>query len=243
MKTGLGRALAGVCVAVALAATAACGGGGDAADNTSDGKNGDAKPAAKPALKPLTEAELTEAAVTKADVPGYRVGKTPDEEIPEVSVAAKPASCQAIADMFLLGTEPDATARVSRSLGNLKQTDATVIRAALLAHQEADTKKIFADLREQSETCKGFEHTTYQYTAVKPQKAPDLGDESLAYTMTGDIDGTKMPMSYTVVRSGSTLVVFYAANMLEPKKVEVPASVMEAQVAKVEKVTKAAKKA
>ncbi len=49
---------------------------------------------------------------------GYRIGTIPDDEIPEVSVSAKPATGQAIADTFLLGSEPDAAARVSTtSLG------------------------------------------------------------------------------------------------------------------------------
>ncbi|MCX5008829.1 hypothetical protein OHB05_40610 [Streptomyces sp. NBC_00638] len=55
------------------------------------------------------------------------------------------------------------------------------------------------------------------------------------YTMTSDIDGEKFPVTYTVVRSGSTLAVFYAMNALGGKAPEVPAAVMEAQVAKLEK--------
>lgn len=53
--------------------------------------------------------------------------------------------------------------------------------------------------------------------------------------MTSDIDGDKIPVTYTVVRSGSTLAVFYAMNALGGKAPEVPAAVMEAQVTKLEK--------
>ncbi|MET7741023.1 hypothetical protein [Streptomyces sp. NPDC005385] len=238
MKSALGRVLVGAGVTVALAATGACGGqdsdGGDK-DAASKKPAAKASPAAREGLKPLTEAQLTKAAITKADVKGYRVGNTPDDEIPEVSVPAKPATCQAIADMFLLGTEPDAAARVSRSLTSLVQTDATVLRMGLLAHREADAKGVMADLRTQSEKCESFEHTDFKYTAVKVLKAPELGDEAVAYSMTSDIDGEKIPVSYTVVREGSTLVVFYAMNALGGQAPEVPAKVMEAQVAKLEK--------
>ncbi|MEU6273248.1 hypothetical protein ABZ871_12700 [Streptomyces populi] len=236
MKSVTGRFLVGIGVTAALAATAACGGQG-----TDDKDSGTKKPAAKatPAvqegLKPLTEAQLTKAVVTKEDVKGYRVGDTPDDEIPEVSVPAKPAGCQALADMFLLGTEPDATARVSRSVTSLKATDATVLRVGLLAQKEADAKKVVADLRAQSEKCTSYEHTDYHYTEVKPGKAPALGDEAVSYSMTSDIEGTKIPVTYTVVRSGSTLAVFYAMNALGGKAPEVPAGVMEAQVTKIEK--------
>ncbi|MGW3664635.1 hypothetical protein [Streptomyces sp. NPDC005141] len=238
MKSALGRVLVGIGVTAALAATAACGGGQDTDDKSSGSKKPAAKaasPAAQDALKPLTEAQLAKAVITEADVKGYRVRNTPDDEIPEVSVPAKPATCQAIADMFLLGTEPDATARVSRSVTSRKQTDAMVLRTGLLAHKEADAKDVVADLRTQSEKCKSYEHTDYQYTGIKALEAPDLGDEAVSYTMTSDIDGTKIPMTYTVVRSGSTLVVFYAMNILGGKVPEVPAAVVEAQVAKLEK--------
>ncbi|WP_189186915.1 hypothetical protein [Streptomyces albiflavescens] len=236
MKSALGRVVVGIGVTAALTATAACG-GQDTDDKSSGSKKPAAKasPAAQEALKPLTEAQLTKAAITKADVKGYRVGDTPDDEIPEVSVPAKPATCQAIADMFLLGTEPNATARVSRSLTSLERTDGTLLRMGLLAHKEADAKKVVADLRTQSEKCNSYEHTDYQYTGVKPLKAPDFGDEAVSYTMTSDIDGDKIPVTYSVVRSGSTLVVFYAMNALGGKAPEVPAAVMEAQVTKVEK--------
>lgn len=236
MKSELGRMLAGVCAVAALATTAACGSsGGD------DAKGDGGKPAAAASkaetagLKALTEAELTQAVLAKGDVKGYRVGKTPDAEIPDVSVPAKPASCQAIADMMLLGTEPDAKARVSRSLSNLKATDATLIRVGLLAQPEADAKKVVADLRTQSEKCASFEHTDYQYTKVEPLKAPAVGDEAVAYSMTATIEGDEIPATYTVVRSGSTLAVFYGANLLSAKQAKVPEDMIEAQVAKLER--------
>lgn len=240
VKSVPGRVLVGIGVMTALAATAACGG----QDTDSKGKSDSgsskkpaatAKPAAEEGLKPLTEAQLTKAVITKADLKGYRVGDTPDDEIPEVSVPANPAKCQALADMFLLGTEPDATARVSRSVTSLTATDATVLRVGLLAQKEADAKKVVADLRTQSGTCSSYEHTDYHYTGVKPAKAPALGDEAVSYTMTSDIDGTKIPVTYTVVRSGSTLAVFYAMNVLGEKAPEVPTSVVEAQVTKIKK--------
>ncbi|MFE2296848.1 hypothetical protein ACFXAW_01470 [Streptomyces sp. NPDC059445] len=240
MKSVPGRVLVGIVVTAALAATAACGAkdsdsdtGGSAAGSKKPAAQ--ATPAAKEGLKPLTEAQLTKAAITKEDLKGYRVGNTPDDEIPEVSVPAKPATCQALADMFLLGTEPDATSRVSRSVTSLKATDGTVLRVGLLAQKEADAKKVVADLRTQSENCNSYEHTDYHYTEVKPVKAPALGDEAVAYSMTSDIEGTKIPVTYTVVRSGSTLAVFYAMSVLSEKAPDVPADVMEAQVTKIEK--------
>ncbi|WP_158997340.1 hypothetical protein [Streptomyces aureus] len=240
MKSVPGRVLMGICATAVLALTAACGGQGtDGGDNAGGGAS--KKPAAKASsaapegLKPLTEAQLKQAVVTTADVKGYRVGDTPDDEIPEVSVPAKPAGCQALADMFLLSTDPHAAARVSRSLTSLTATDGRVLRVGLLAHEEADAKKVVGDLRAQSGTCKAYEHTDYQYTGVKALKAPSLGDEAVSYSMTSDIEGTKIPVTYTVVRSGSTLVVFSAMSALGGKAPEIPAALVAAQVTKIEK--------
>ncbi|MBO1335109.1 hypothetical protein [Streptomyces sp. VRA16 Mangrove soil] len=240
MKSQLGRVLAGVCAVAALATTAACGSGTD-----DDSEGGAKKPAAgasaaakEAELKPLTEAQLKQAVISKEDVKGYRVGTTPDDEIPDVSVPAEPSSCQAIADMMLLGTEPDAKARVSRSLSSLKATDATVIRVGLLAQGEADAKKVVADLRTQSEKCASFEHTDYQYKKVEAHKAPAVGDEAVSYSMTAEIEGEKVPVTYTIVRSGSTLAVFYGANLLSAEQAQVPQGMIEAQAAKLEKYAK-----
>ncbi|WP_428954295.1 hypothetical protein [Streptomyces sp. cg35] len=230
MKSGLGRVLAGVCATAALAATAACGSGAD------DAKSAD-RPAAKAALKPLSEAQLKQAVITEADVKGYRVGALGKGDIAEVSVPAKPAACQPIADLFLLGTEPDAAAIVARSVTSLTETDTTVIQLGLLAHEEADAKKVLAGLRTASEKCEAYEHTGYKYSGVKPRKAPDLGDEAVSYEMTGKIDGETIPMTYTVVRTGSTVASFYAMNILDAKQAEVPGEIIRAQLAKLEKST------
>lgn len=234
MKSGLGRVLAAVCATAALAATAAC--GSDAADGKSDAKPAaKASDASKPGLAPLSKAQLEKAALTKGDLKGYRVSTPGADEIPDVSVPAKPASCQAIADLFLLGTEPDAKARVARSVISVTETDATILRVGLFGHEEPDAKKVLADLRGQSESCDSYEHTDYKYTDVEPGKAPALGDEAVSYTMAGVIDGEKMQMGYTVVRSGSTVLAFQAMNVVDGQKAEVPAEIVEKQVGKLEK--------
>lgn len=59
-------------------------------------------------------------------------------------------------------------------------------------------------------------------TAVKALADPKLGDESVAYSLGGDIEGESLPMTFMVVRSGSTLAAFYAMNVLESESVEIP---------------------
>ncbi|QNS04589.1 hypothetical protein [Streptomyces xanthii] len=235
MKSGLGRTLAGVGALVALTATAGCGGGADDGGKTADKPSAKASATAEPGPKPLGEAQLKKAALAQGDVKGYRITPASEDEIPDVSVPADPASCQAIADLFFVGTEPDAEARVARSVISTEQTDATLLKVGLLAHEEANAKKILAEVREESEKCHAYEHTDYQYKDVKPGETPKLGDEAVAFTLRGDIDGDKMTFGYTVVRSGSTLVVFQALNALGGAEAEVPDEVVKAQMDKLEK--------
>ncbi|MET9496335.1 hypothetical protein [Streptomyces sp. NPDC006552] len=244
MKSGLGRVLAGLCATAALTATAACGAGADDGASPAGDKAGSTRESrganAGPGLEPLSKAQLGRAVLTGADVKGYRVGKVSDDEMPDVSVPADPAVCQPLADMFLLGSEPGAEARAARSVTSLTETDATVVQVGLLAYEEADAEKVLAGLRTASEKCDAYEHTDYKYSGVGPRKAPALGDEAVSYAMTGKIDGETIPMTYVVVRSGSTLAAFSGMNVLDAKRAAVPDAIVEAQVAKVEKLKKAA---
>lgn len=65
---------------------------------------------------------------------------------------------------------------------------------------------------------------------------PRQGDEAVSYKLEGSIEGTNVPMTFTIVRSGSTLAAFYAMNTLDADKAQVPAGVIEAQLTKPEKV-------
>ncbi|MER6015425.1 hypothetical protein [Streptomyces bluensis] len=42
-------------------------------------------------------------------------------------------------------------------------------------------------------------------------------------------------MTFTIIRSGSTLAAFYAMNLLDADKAQVPAEVIETQLTKLEK--------
>ncbi|MDX2913559.1 MULTISPECIES: hypothetical protein [Streptomyces] len=242
MKSTMSRAAVAASVAVALGFTAACGGGGDedkgadakpsvagSASAAGDGKSGAGKPA-------LTKAQLKEAALAKGDVKGYTISEMPADDMPAVPVPAKPATCQALANMFYFTSDPQAKDRAGRRVTAVNEISATVIALALAAHEQSDAEKVMADLREATESCDGWEQVGNKYTDIEALTAPEQGDEAVAYKLKGDIEGAKIPMSFTVVRSGSTLIMFSSMNMLDADKAEVPAEVLEKQVTKVEKV-------
>ncbi|HSX98822.1 MAG TPA: hypothetical protein VLG91_15735 [Streptomyces sp.] len=247
MKSKVSRTAVAVSVAAALGFTAACGGGGgdgkDAnaepsvagtASSAGDAKDGqDGQDGAGKAA--LTEAQLKQAALAKGDVKGYKIVEMPAEDMPAVPVPAKPAACQPLANMFNFTSDPQPKARAGRTVTSEDQLSASVISLALAGHGQNDAERVMADLRKATENCDGYEHVGNTYTDVEARTAPKQGDEAVAYKLKADIEGARIPMSFTVVRSGSTLIGFYSMNMLDADKAEVPDAILDAQVAKLEK--------
>ncbi|MDT0570468.1 hypothetical protein RM704_23875 [Streptomyces sp. DSM 3412] len=244
MKSTMSRVAVAVSVVATLGLTAACGGGGDedkadtkpsaagsasAAEDAKNGEDGAGKAA-------LTEAQLKEAALAKGDVKGYTISDMPADDMPAETVPAKPAACQPLANMFFFTSDPQAQARTGRRVTSVDELSASVLALALAAHEQSDAEKVMADLRKATESCDGYEQVGNKYTDIETLAAPEHGDEAVAYKLKGDIEGAKIPMSFTVVRSGSTLIAFSSMNMLDADKAEVPAEVLDAQVAKLEKV-------
>ncbi|MEU6662166.1 hypothetical protein [Streptomyces sp. NPDC046821] len=237
MKSGVRRAVSAAAVVAALGGTTGCwaiSGGGDAGKPAKSATPAASAKSAAP--KALTAAELDKAVLAAGDVRGYKVEKPAKADLPPaLSVPANPASCQPLADMFMFSTQPAAKARVVRTLLGTDQFDPRVTSLALLAHDAADAAKVMRDVRTASQNCTAYEHADYKYSGVKARPAPDAGDEAVSYDVRGVIDGDRIPMTFTVVRSGSTVVAFYTMNMLDPKKTDVPAAIVDAQIAKLEK--------
>ncbi|WAL97385.1 hypothetical protein [Streptomyces sp. Je 1-369] len=241
MKSSVSRAVVAASVTVALGLTAACGSdnGSDSSGSGagSDGKKSSGQPAQqKPAEKKsaaLSAADLEKAVLAKGDLKGYKVEKMSAADMPSQTVPADPAACQPFADMFMFATQPTAKARVGRTMTGPDEMDATVISLALLAHEQTDAEKVMDDLRTATKKCTAYEHADSKYRDVAALPAPKAGDDAVSYKVVGLIEGQKTPMSFTVVRSGSTLAAFYSINLLKPKKFGVPAEIVEAQVKKV----------
>lgn len=243
MKSSVSRAVVAASVTVALGLTAACGsdkdsGGSGSDDKKSSGQQAKQKPAeGKPAEKKptaLSAADLEKAVLAKGDLKGYKVEKMSAADMPSQTVPADPAACQPFADMFMFATQPSAKARVGRTMTGPDELDATVISLALLAHEQPEAEKVMGDLRAATKNCTAYEHADSKYRDVAALPTPKAGDEAVSYKVVGLIEGQKTPMSFTVVRSGSTLAAFYSINLLKPKKFGVPAEIVEAQVKKLQ---------
>ncbi len=243
----MSRAVVAASVTVALGLTAACGGdsgdsgssgssgdGGSRADSGSS-RDGDKKSSQKPApaekkSTALTAADLEKAVLAKGDLKGHKIEKLSAADMPSQTVPADPAACQPFADMFMFASQPAAKSRVGRTVTGPDALDATVSSLALLAHEQADAEKVMDDLRTATKKCTAYEHADSKYRDVAALTAPKAGDDAVSYKVVGVIEGQRTPMSFTVVRSGSTLAAFYSINLLKPKKFGVPTEIVEAQV-------------
>ncbi|GAA2999245.1 hypothetical protein [Streptomyces fulvorobeus] len=236
----LRRALPIAAVIPALLAISAC--SGESAD--SDGKKPSASAGAntKQSLeeKETAEAKLLGALDGKALEKAAITGKTAGFDAKKIAKAeveagrgmdADKKDCQPLASLIGGFTHLPAVSTVHRSLQPSKATNATVGSMWLASHSEDDATRAMKELRAAVTDCpKGFKTLGLTYGKVESLPAPKLGDEAVGYRITGDIGKQKVPMTYTVVRSGGIISAFYGVNMLDAKKAAIPEPVIKAQL-------------
>ncbi|WP_299532824.1 hypothetical protein [uncultured Streptomyces sp.] len=115
--------------------------------------------------------------------------------------------------------------------------DPTVVTLVLAAYSGDGAGRVMAELRRALTACAaGFVTTgrgeATRYGAVTPQAAPALGDETLAYRLTGHSGTDAAPLAFRLVRVGSTVVAFRAANYLDAVVPEIPEPLVAAQTRK-----------
>ncbi|MEU9880137.1 hypothetical protein [Streptomyces phaeochromogenes] len=265
MSRRITRTLVAASVVVGLGCASACAGGddkdkkaagtsatGQAADGSKDGDgagaaedkdkdrakgSGKDSSVAPDADEPLTRAQLKKAALATGDVKGYKVEGAGSADLQGASSPAAPAKCQPVADMFLFTTDPVSRTSLSRGVTAKDETNASVTTLALLSYGSGEADDVLAKLRKATGECTAYQYVGYKYSGVKELADPKLGDESVAFRLVASIEGAEVPAAYTVVRDGSTLVAFSSMNMLDADEVEVPAELVEAQLAKLKKTT------
>ncbi|MET7756915.1 hypothetical protein ABZT27_19755 [Streptomyces sp. NPDC005389] len=232
----LRRALPILAVLPALLAATACSG-----DSTGSA-------AAKPKASAKQSAEEKEAAEAK------RLGAFDGKALEKIAITGKSAgfdaekiarteveagrgmeadrkACQPLASLIGGFTHLPAVTTVHRSLQPGEASNATVGSMWLASHGKSDATRVMRELRTAVTECpKGFKTLGLTYGKVETLPAPKLGDEAVGYRITGDIGKQKVPMTYTVVRSGGVVAAFYGVNMLDPKKAAIPEGFVQAQL-------------
>ncbi|MFD8210294.1 hypothetical protein ACFV2S_28290 [Streptomyces sp. NPDC059695] len=227
----------------------ACGSGDKDAGKDSASPSASATSSA-PDAKALSSAELERLVVEQADLPGHQVQKAKAADLvkPEAVATDKPA-CKPLADAmsFLATGNPAATA--NRKVIEVPKTEgataspqdalgalsAPVTSVALGSYDGQGAQEAFASLKTAGTECAGGftllgggEKT--KITKVAPETV-SAGEESLAWTVTTDMDGEPFVTKVVVFRKGGTLASFSTLSLGGTVKA-LPKAVIDAQAAK-----------
>ncbi|MEV4679378.1 hypothetical protein [Streptomyces kurssanovii] len=242
-------ALAAAAAALVLLVTA-CGGEGSDGGTNEKGKGKDSA-AAEPAAKALTAAELDKLALAEGDVKAHKIVKAgPQDDIAAKDVKTEKAECEPLA-RAVAGTPMGAPAatvkRRATAEPDVKDAgkdgaiegafDITTSLVALSSYEGEGAADAFAALKGAGTACAGGFAMTMASTDQKIVKMTEAkvsgGDEAVAWTMTAEQDGEKLPFNVAVVRKGGTFVSFSSFNLIAPEgDLPLPTAVIAAQVAK-----------
>ncbi|MER5731386.1 hypothetical protein ABT084_24155 [Streptomyces sp. NPDC002138] len=243
-------------VSLVLLATA-CGSDKAAKDEPKGGGTSGAAsaPAADPAAKAKTAAELKQLLVTQAEAPDYVVKEAAPDEVTEAAAAnaTTKTECQPLSQVMSgagagkaagnaatkTSSKPKKPAADASEADKLKAiTDALSVTVTMVGLNSYDGKgaaDAFASVKAAGTACAaGFpgakEADTGKVTKVAPGAAVSAGDEAVAYAVERDLGGEKVSTQLVVVRKGSTLASFYSVS--PATDAEQPKALVDAQVKK-----------
>ncbi|WP_405984933.1 hypothetical protein [Streptomyces sp. NBC_00872] len=251
--------LAATAAALALGLTGACG-GGKQSDGETSRKDADAKAAAtatapatptgepseEPSPRPgltgigasdgrvLGQDELDRAVLTEGDVSGFTVERMAAPP-PQGETAGK-AECLPLTAVINGKPEPLGKAVAYRQLVG-SRNGRPAVSEFLTAHGGQGAGTVLSRLRTAVTACAdGFTATggdsPSKYTGVKLLPPVEVGDDALAYQVTGDFEGEPVPLVFHVVRVGGTVATFYTANLEDARTPRMPAALLQAQATK-----------
>lgn len=239
----LRRALPIAAVIPAILVMSACSGESSESDSKKPKASASAKSEQSPEEKEAAEAKRLGAFDGKALEKVAITGKTANFDAKKIAKAeveagrgmeADKKTCQPLASLIGGFTHVPAVSTVHRSLQPGEAANATVGSMWLASHSESNATRVMKELRTAVTECpKGFKTLGLTYGKVENLPAPKLGDEAVGYRITGDIAKQKVPMTYTVVRSGGVIAAFYGVNMLDQKKAAIPEPVITAQLERI----------
>ncbi|MFI8190894.1 hypothetical protein ACIF8T_19125 [Streptomyces sp. NPDC085946] len=227
--------------------------GSDDAENTEG--SGSSSSSSAPAAKAATSAELEKLLLAQGDVKGYKVASG-DDTLPKSKSAVKTdkAECNALA-WATAGLAPgDTDANASNSVAEDKAATATaqpediadafdinMTYVGLSSYDGDGAEKALKAVSDGVSACSGgyglaAGGENSKVTKVAAGQGSGQGDESVAFSQGVDMDGEGTATFQTeVVRKGNTVATFYTVNFASlgsGKAAEVPAAVVEAQIAK-----------
>ncbi|MBV7699996.1 hypothetical protein [Streptomyces sp. TRM70350] len=238
--------------ALSLALITGCGG---ASDNSGDSKDTESSSSPTQAAKALGTAELEKLLLAQGEVKGYKVDSG-DATLPKSKTEVKTdkAECDPLAWATAALAPGDTDANAGNTVAEDKASSATaqpedvadafnvnMTFVGLSSYEGDGAEKAMKAVSDGVSACSGGYGLTAggensKVTKVASVKGSGLGDESVAFAQGVDMDGEGTATFHTeVVRKGSTIATFYTVNFAAlgtGEAAEVPAAVVEAQVAK-----------
>lgn len=189
--------------------------------------------------KVLDKAGLAAVALTTGELGTYEV--TPMQGGEESGTErSENKDCRPLVAVINGAPEPAPAATVFRTVMDKSQEgkdDQTVVTEILTSHPQDGAQQLMRGVRDAVRACAGGFRTSGEdgpstYAEVKQLPLPPAGQESIAYQVTGSIEGDKVPLVFQLVRTGSTVVTFYVANFVSATTPQLPAELVAAQAAK-----------
>lgn len=189
--------------------------------------------------KVLDKAGLAGIALTTGEVGNYVV--TPLQGGEESGTErSENEDCRPLVAVINGAPQPAPAATVFRTVMDKSEEgkdDQTVVTEILTAHPKDAAQQLMRGVRDAVRACAGGFRTSSEdgpstYSEVKRLPLPPAGQESIAYQVTGSVEGDKVPLVFQLVRTGSTVVTFYVADFVTGKTPQLPAELVAAQAAK-----------
>jgi hypothetical protein len=230
-------------------------------DSGSDGSGDSAKPggtrdsASAPAAGAPTTAELEKLLLAQGEVKGYKV-TSGDATLPKSKAAVRTdkARCDPLAWASAALAPGDTDASASNSVAEDRASTATaqpenvedafdidMTYVGLSSYEGDGAERAVKAVSDGVSACSGgfglaAGGEKSKITKVTATKGSGLGDESVAFAEDVDMDGEGTATFHTeVVRKGRTVATFYTVNFAalgSGRTAEIPAAVVQAQIAK-----------
>ena len=235
MKRSVSRVVLTAGAVAVLGLTAACG-----------GELGKEEGKGEVAMAPMSATQLAKAAVVTSDVKGFEIAAMSEKEVSEGGApkADRPA-CQPLAALLGSTFDPVPAASVflnyagSDAGADAKPGTGMTGLIRLSSYQKDGAQRTVRELKAAIAACgDGFAVTSdgdrQKISKIAADPAPKAGDEAVAYSAIDQSVGGGGVVKFSVVRSGPHLTAVFGVNIVDPKKSEIPQSVLDRQVAKLE---------
>ena len=212
------RSMLAVVVAVVVVGTGACGGRDDRAvtiktgdgTSTQTNDNPEVEAPADPVADELTQKQVNAALLTVADLPsGWTLGEPSEDDSDDDKIA--PAKCGELIDA-MSADEEDAVAQGERDF-NKGGPFGTLMGVTISSYEdEVDSDKL-TEIADVFGGCSSFKGTDKEGVVTEYKVAPlslaNIGDKSLALTMTVESEGFTIPINIYFVVVGHNVMTFY----------------------------------